>query len=115
MMVNESGAGAGVGFPAPGELVADAADATDTLLGALLLYVGEVGTGADEVATTLSVSTNVFELGTGAGAILTSSSTELIDDSADARTSCSVRCSNQSLSLSTASVRRMYSMQSRPP
>lgn len=84
MMVNESGAGAGVGFPAPGELVADAADATDTLLGALLLYVGEVGAGADEVTTTLSVSTNVFELGTGAGAILTSSSTELVDDSADA-------------------------------
>lgn len=80
-LVNETGNGVGVGFSAPEVLIDEVGTCSDTLLGALILQVEEVGESVDELADTLTFTAFVSEHGSGKDAIVTQSSTEQIDES----------------------------------
>ena len=79
-LVNETGNGNGVGFSAPEVLVAEVATCSDTLLGALILQISEVGTAVDYALDNLTVSAFVSEQGSGKDVIVTQSSTEQVDE-----------------------------------
>ena len=79
-VVNETGNGVGAGFSAPEVLVAEVATCSDTLLGALILQVSEVGEAVDYLGDVLTASTFISEHGSGKDAIVTQSSTEQIDE-----------------------------------
>lgn len=81
-LVNETGNGAGAGFPSPSLMVTEVADCFDTLMGALVLQLNEVATASDDVDGVLTLSVFVSEQGNGKDSIVTQSSTELIDEDA---------------------------------
>ena len=78
--VNEAGNGTGAGFSAPELLVGEVSTGIDTLLGALVIQMGEAATAADELDGTLAATEFVSEQGFGRGVIATQASTEQIDE-----------------------------------
>ena len=80
VMVTETGAGTGFGFPAPEEIIDEVGEGTDTTLGGLVLMVEEFGTGADFPANNITVELTLDSVGSGKDTFINAVSFAQIDE-----------------------------------